>query len=89
MLPDLAAGDEVLVDPRAYRRRAPSPGDVVLATHPTIADTLIVKRVARVEPDGRLYLLGDNPDRFATTDSRHFGAVDPARVQGKVVGKLP
>ncbi len=88
MLPAYADGDEVLVDPRAYRRSGPKPGDVVLASHPTIADTLIVKRVERVEADGRLFVVGDNPDPLATTDSRQFGAIRPQRVQGRVVGRL-
>jgi len=89
MLPEYADGDEVLVDPRAYGSRSPAPGHVVLASHPTIADTLIVKRVERVEPDGRLFVVGDNPDPLASTDSRQFGAIRPERVQGRVVGRLP
>jgi len=88
MVPTYAEGDEVLVDPRAYRRAPPAAGDVVLAAHPTVADTLIVKRVDRVEDDGRLFLVGDNPDRFESTDSRQFGAVSPGRVQGRVLRKL-
>jgi len=88
MLPDYADGDEVLVDPRAYRRSAPGVGDVVLAQHPLVADTLIVKRVERVDPDGRLFLVGTNPDRFASTDSRSYGTVAPSRVLGRVTAKL-
>lgn len=88
MLPTYAEGDQVLVDPRAYRSQPPAVGDVVLARHPTVADTLIVKRVERVEPGGRLFLVGDNPDRFESTDSRQYGAVSPDRVIGRVTRKL-
>lgn len=89
MVPTYADGDDVLVDPRAYRRARPAPGDVVLTTHPTVADTLIVKRIARVEPDGRLFVVGDNPDPLQSTDSRQFGAIRFERVRGRVVGRLP
>jgi nickel-type superoxide dismutase maturation protease len=88
MVPAYADGDEVLVNPRAYKRRRPEPGHVVLATHPTIAETLIVKRVERIEPDGRLFVVGDNPDPLASTDSRQFGAIRVERVQGRVVGRF-
>ena len=78
MVPTYADGDEVLVDPRAFGRRSPAPGDVVLASHPTIAATLIVKRIARVEPDGRLYpcthLVGD----FDALDASAGKALDTA-----------
>lgn len=60
MYPLLTAGDEVLVDPRAYRRQQPHIGDVVIAQHPAQADLQIIKRVAAVAGDGRFQLKGDN-----------------------------
>jgi nickel-type superoxide dismutase maturation protease len=83
MAPALAAGDWVLVDPGAYRRRPPRPGDVVVVRHPYRRDLRLVKRVGTVLPDGRCRLLGDNPG--ASTDSRAFGAVPPDLVEGPVV----
>ena len=56
MAPTFSHGEEVLVDPRAYRAQAPGPGDVVLARHPS-RRALIVKRVARVEPGGACFLV--------------------------------
>jgi nickel-type superoxide dismutase maturation protease len=85
MVPELRDGDEVLVDGRAYRRSPPKPGDVVLVSHPTQAGTRILKRVDGVR-DGGLWLLGDNAGE--STDSRHFGAVDPSRVLGRVVARF-
>ena len=84
MVPELRDGDEVLVDVRAYVRTPPDIGDVVLLSHPTQAGTRIIKRVAELR-DG-LWLLGDNADE--STDSRHFGAVDPVRVIGKLVARF-
>lgn len=80
MEPTLQAGDWLLVDPLAYARRAPGPGDLVLAPDPRLGDRLLIKRVGSVGQDGQLMLVGDDPDR--STDSRTFGAVDPAGVAG-------
>jgi phage repressor protein C with HTH and peptisase S24 domain len=86
MYPCLASGDEVLIDPR----RRPQPGDVVVAYHPLHSTLAVVKRVERVEPDGRLFLESDNRDSIEpTSDSRSYGAVDPQRVLGVVVYRLP
>ena len=58
-------------------------GDVVLVSHPFKPDVLMVKRVLRVEPDGRLFLVGDNPDPLASEDSHNFGPVSLEAVRGK------
>ena len=60
MFPLLKAGDEVLVDPRAYRQQQPQIGDIVVAQHPAQADLQIIKRVAEVVENGRFHLKGDN-----------------------------
>jgi nickel-type superoxide dismutase maturation protease len=60
MFPLLTAGDEVLVDPRAYRQQPPQIGDIVIAQHPAQADLQLIKRVAEVMGDGRCHLQGDN-----------------------------
>ncbi len=69
MFPLLKPGDEVLLDFRAYRRRPPCPGDIVVARHPTQAGLEIIKRVAKVDADGRFHLQGDNPDPTQSSDS--------------------
>lgn len=86
MLPVLAAGDEVLVDPRAYRQQKPQIGDVVIAQRPDRSEIEMVKRVTAVFSNGRYFLTGDNPD--ASTDSRHFGPVDANHILGKVTSKF-
>ena len=87
MRPTFDDGDLVRVDLNAYRSLAPAPGHIVLARHPYKADVRVIKRCARVTDDGRCFLLGDNPDRLETTDSRSFGAIAPERVLGRVVGR--
>ena len=86
MAPTFRPGDEVLVDPRAYRTRPPVRGDVVLARHPYRGDVRLVKRVTRVEPSGAVFLEGDNPAE--SSDSRVFGALRPERLLGRVVGSF-
>lgn len=88
MSPSYCEGDEVLVDPGAYRRRRPREGDVVLARHPYRRDLHLIKRVASVTPGQRYVLRGDNPDSLESTDSRAFGPVDLSAIEGRVVASL-
>jgi nickel-type superoxide dismutase maturation protease len=85
MSPGLRSGDEVLVNPRAYRRRPPRAGDVVVARHPWRSDVRLIKRVASVTSSGALVLRGDNPDALASTDSRTLGALPLSALEGRVV----
>lgn len=84
MQPALLDGDHVLVDP------GPGPwqrGVLVWVRDPRNPDNRMVKRIDRVLADGRLVLRGDNPAR--STDSRHFGPVQPALILGRVVWRFP
>ncbi|MGK7903973.1 MAG: nickel-type superoxide dismutase maturation protease [Hormoscilla sp.] len=82
MLPLLLPGDEVLVNPRAYRNRLPRPGEIVVACHPARPDLRLVKRVAALSGDRYCHLMGDNPAQ--STDSRSFGAVSIDNILGRV-----
>lgn len=82
MRPHLQPGDEVLVDPYAYRRSAPQPGEIVLAQHPYRRDLKLVKRVAAVLEGDRYRLRGDNPSE--STDSRTFGNLPRQEILGRV-----
>ena len=86
MLPTYQPGQELFVDPHAYRHRLPQEGDVVVAWHPHEREMKIVKRVTAVLENGRLLLAGDN--RAESSDSRHFGAVHPSQLIGKISGKF-
>ena len=70
MWPLLSAGDEVLVDPQAYRQQSPRIGDIVIARHPTQAGLQIIKRIKAVREDGYYQLQGDNPDPIQNSPSR-------------------
>lgn len=89
MVPTLVAGDEVMVDYRAYRQAPPQVGDVVVAQNPSLPDgNLVVKRITAVSTDGRFFLQGDNPDPTQSTDSRNYGPVPAHYIRGKVTSKL-
>ena len=49
-------------------------GQIVLLDHPFRPNVRIIKRVQSIE-DGRLFLVGDNPDPTASEDSHNFGEV--------------
>lgn len=82
MVPALRHGDHVLVWLRAPRRLAA--GSVVLVELP--GAPMAVKRVTRVQPDGTVWVEGDNP--VGSTDSRQLGALAPSLVRGVVVARL-
>jgi nickel-type superoxide dismutase maturation protease len=79
MEPTLRPGDWLLVL-RAGRVR---PGQVVVAWHPSRPSLLLVKRALRREAGG-WWLQSDSPNG-ASADSRSFGPVPPALIQGRVL----
>jgi nickel-type superoxide dismutase maturation protease len=78
MVPTLLPGDRVV----AVRSRV-RVGDVVALRDPRDQRRVMVKRITCLTADGRAEVAGDNAD--ASTDSRHFGPVDPSLVLGRVV----
>lgn len=87
MVPTLSAGDEVMVDYRAYGHTQPIAGDIVIARNPSRPEERIVKRITAVTPDGRFQLQGDNPDPTQSTDSRQYGPVPRHYILGKVTSR--
>jgi nickel-type superoxide dismutase maturation protease len=87
MDPTLASGDHILVNPAAYHHAPPEVGEVVVARHPFERARLIVKRVSSVDPEGRCFLSGDNPDE--STDSHSLSALSPHLILGRVTRQLP
>jgi nickel-type superoxide dismutase maturation protease len=82
MEPTVSAGDWVVVDTEAYRRRMPRPGHVVLACDPREPSREIVKRVVQLDLHNDAWLEGDNPE--SSTDSRQYGPVPRRLVVGRV-----
>lgn len=89
MAPALRSGDRVLVRRRGtYRATA-----LVVARHPQRPDLLLVKRVAGV-PGDEVYGARLGPDEYwlasdnllaAPDDSRSFGPVPSAAIEGRVL----
>ena len=61
-------------------------GDIVLAQHPYKRSVKMLKRVEKIDENGRFSLVGDNPNE--STDSRTFGTVSIEYIYGKAVCRL-
>ena len=79
MRPTLEPGDRLLV----WRTRRVGVGQLVVLTDPRRPDRPLVKRVTCVDPDGSVTVAGDNP--AASMDSRAFGSVARASIQGRAL----
>lgn len=88
MQPGLRDGDEVLVDPHAYRFRSPRAGEVVIARHPQRAGLRIIKRVMECRPDGRFLLEGDNPDPTRNSPAEVPGGLIRGRVTSRFASSV-
>ncbi len=76
MWPTLRAGDEVEFTKLTLQDDVElNIGDLVVAIHPLKPGVQMVKRIGGFSADGRLVLLGDNPDPLASEDSHNFGPV--------------
>lgn len=79
MLPLFREGDAVVV----FRWARVRPGRVVMAR---VEGRTVMKRVDSVSEHG-IFLRGDHAEK--STDSRAFGAVHPAQIEGVVIAKIP
>ena len=82
MLPTLNNGDVVLIEPTTNV----AVGDIVLAQHPYKQSVKMLKRVEKIDENGRFSLVGDNPQE--STDSRTFGTVSIEYIHGKAVCRI-
>jgi signal peptidase I len=81
MQPTLLDGDWLLVDPNAYLRGAPNPGELVVVHDPRSSTRVLVKRIVEVNADGALNLTGDHAAHAA--DAAAIGSVAPEAVLGR------
>ncbi len=82
MSPILNEGDLALVNFQAELKE----GDIILAHHPFEKGSKLIKRIWKITPDGKYFLIGDNLAK--STDSRNFGELPATDILGKVVAKL-
>ena len=82
MKPTIDEGDELLI----AQRKSVRVGDIVVLEHPRDSDTVILKRVKRLDEGGVVWIEGDNPDE--STDSRQFGQVRRSELTGVVSSRL-
>ena len=82
MSPTVQAGDYVIVNTWAYRRRAPGVGDLVVLRDPEVEGRFLCKRIAGVSGPALYAVRGDNKN--VSRDSRAFGPVPADLIVGKV-----
>jgi nickel-type superoxide dismutase maturation protease len=83
MLPDVSAGERVVVNKAAYWLRKPSRGDLVVLRDPRDRRRLLLKRLDAPAGDDSWNVLGANAG--ASSDSRTFGPVGRELLVGKVL----
>ena len=54
-------------------------GQIVLTTHPLKSKIMIIKRIKSLN-QGKVFLIGDNPDPNASEDSHNFGPVKQSEI---------
>lgn len=86
MMPLLEPGQEVLINPTAYRHTLPQPGDIVIIRHPYQPQFRLIKRITAVLNEERYIVKGDNP--LESTDSRSFGPVSVEHILGQVTSRF-
>jgi nickel-type superoxide dismutase maturation protease len=83
MEPSLREGDIVLVE----KATSIAAGDVVVAIHPTRRQLRLIKRVESLDDEG-VVVMSDNRAEMNATDSRTFGPVPLADIEGRVTSFL-
>ena len=88
MAPTLNDGQEVLIEPlrSLEEQRTVQPGDIVLIEHPIKSGLHLIKRCSHWDKT-KVCVLGDNA--ADSTDSRHFGTIQPKFILGKIVCTFP
>lgn len=61
-------------------------GDIVLANHPFEKGAKLIKRIWKITPENKYFLIGDNLSK--STDSRNFGELMATDILGKAEAKL-
>lgn len=87
MRPRLPPGSLVIAE-RLDASHLLGAGDVVVTRRPGQPEHVIVKRIHSIDQEGTIFLLGDNPDVLASTDSRSFGTVRRAEIQARILWRL-
>lgn len=82
MSPTLENGDLVLVNFQTEFKV----GDIILANHPFDKGEKLIKRIWKISPEGKYFLVGNNLAK--STDSRHFGELSAQDILGKVEAKV-
>ncbi len=82
MSPALAPGDWLMIERLRPGAALPGAGSIVLVADPRDPSLPLLKRITRIDAEGKVWIEGDNPPY--STDSRHFGPVPVTSIAGIV-----
>ena len=57
-------------------------GDIIVFSHPLNSKIVMIKRIQKINSDGELWVVGDNPDPTSSDDSHNFGFITKNNVLG-------
>ncbi len=81
MLPTINKGDLIIYKPFKYHQDLLIEGLVVVVKHPLKKESLIVKRISKIN-SSNVEILGDNES--ISIDSRQFGQINKKEIKGIV-----
>lgn len=80
MEPTLIEGDSIVFEESLSKTILLN--DIVLAHHPFKKNIKIIKRVKKIKNDKLFFLLGDNIELGASSDSNSFGYIEKENIIG-------
>jgi|TARA_B110000263_G_C15224268_1_gene471482 nickel-type superoxide dismutase maturation protease len=75
MSPTYKDGDKICLESMSPNQKV-EVDDLVVFMHPFKKKCKIIKRVAHIKNETKLFVEGDNPDITSTEDSHNFGYID-------------
>ncbi len=88
MEPLFLPGDRLLVDPLAFRQRAPNRGELVVMESPEEPDRLLLKRVAGI-PNDRLLVVQEGVHRISVGPEGSTGGLNDEEGRGSETIRVP
>lgn len=74
--------DGQVIDCEMYDGQKLLIGDIIVFLHPFNKKLTLIKRIQKINSEGELWVVGDNPDPTSSQDSHNFGFISKNNVLG-------